>query len=57
MQVRGLQFNTLNSPHLLASGGADSEINIWTLTDLRHASSHPASRVRFSSEMHSLQQC
>ena len=45
LQVHGLQFNSLNSPHLLASGGADSPVTIWNLTDLKKPTSYPALKV------------
>ena len=45
LQVQALQFNSLNSPHLLASGGLDSPVTIWNLEDSKKPTSYPALRV------------
>ena len=44
LQVKGLQFNP-QSPHLLASAGADGELAIWDLTDPRQPKQYPPLKV------------
>ena len=44
LQVKGLEFNRV-SPNLLASGGADSAINIWDLTNPHKPTNYPAQKV------------
>lgn len=46
LQVKGLQFNP-QSPHLLASAGADGELAIWDLTDPRQPKQYPPLKVNY----------
>lgn len=45
-QVKGLEFNRV-CPNLLASGGADSAINIWDLTNPHKPTNYPAQKVGY----------